>query len=283
MRRTLAFAALTVFFSASLSAEMPVVWDSPRASVSQVIGITTLKIDYYRPAVKGRAIWGGLVPYGEVWRLGANEATRLEVTDPAKVAGKEVPAGTYGLFAIPGPETWTLILSRKPNQWGAYFYKPEDDLLRFEVKPEPGPFTEWMTVSLAPVGGDQVTVEIAWEKLRVSFPVAVDVDRLVWARYEAALADPKATADDYLTVARYAQKREQRLDDAMAWIDKSIALEEGFWGHETKALLLYREGKSAEAIVHMEKALALSRGKAPQAYQEGLEKVLAEWKGKPQG
>jgi tetratricopeptide (TPR) repeat protein len=102
----------------------------------------------------------------------------------------------------------------------------------------------------------------------------------VWARYEAALADPKATADDYLTVARYAQKREQRLDDAMVWIDKSIALEEGFWGHETKAQLLYRQGKTAEAIAHMEKALTLSLGKAPQAYQEGLEKVLAEWKAK---
>jgi Protein of unknown function (DUF2911) len=280
MRRTLAFTALAVFLSASLSAEMPVVWDSPRASVTQVIGISTLTVDYYRPAVKGRAIWGGLVPYGQVWRLGANEATRFEVTDPVRVAGKDVPAGTYGLFAIPGPETWTIILSKQPKQWGAYFYKPEEDLLRFEVKPETGPFTEWMTFSLAPVGSGEVKVEIAWEKLRVSFPVAVDVDRLVWARYEAALADPKATADDYLTVARYAQKREQRLDDAMAWIDKSIALEEGFWNHETKALLLHREGKSAEAIPHMEKALVLSRGKAPQAYQEGLEKVLAEWKAK---
>jgi hypothetical protein len=277
MRRTLAFAALAVFLSASLAAEMPVVWDSPRASVTQVVGITTLKIDYYRPAVKGRAVWGGLVPYGQVWRLGANEATRFEVTDPVKVAGKDVPAGTYGLFAIPGPETWTLILSKKPNQWGAYFYKPEEDLLRFEVKPEPGPFAEWMTLSLLPVGSDKVNVEMAWEKLRVSFPVEVDVDRLVWARYEAALADPKATADDYLTAARYAQKRE-RWDDAMAWIDKSLALEEGFWGHETKALLLYRQGKAAEATAHMEKALTLSLGKAPQAYQEGLEKVLAQWR-----
>ncbi|HSK77404.1 MAG TPA: DUF2911 domain-containing protein [Thermoanaerobaculia bacterium] len=279
MRRALASAALALFLSASLHAELPVVWDSPRASVVQDIGISTIQVDYYRPAVKGRTIWGGLVPYGEVWRLGANEATRLTVSDPVKVAGEDVPAGTYGLFAIPGAETWTMILSKRPKQWGAYFYKPEEDLLRFEAKPELGPFTEWMTVSLLPAGRDQVTVEIAWEKLRVSFPVAVDVDRIVWARYEAALADPKATADDYLTAARYAQKRE-RWDDALVWIDKSLALEEGFWGHETKAQLLYRQGKTAEAVSHMEKALALSRGKTPQGYQEGLEKVLAEWKAK---
>lgn len=279
MRRALVSAALAVFLSATLSAELPVVWDSPRASVVQDVGISTIQVDYYRPAVKGRTIWGGLVPYGEVWRLGANEATRFAVSDPVKVAGKDVPAGTYGLFAIPGPETWTVILSKRPKQWGAYFYKPEEDLLRFEVKPEPGPFTEWMTVSLVPAGSDQVTVEIAWEKLRVSFPVAVEVDRIVWARYEAALADPKATADDFLAAARYAQKRE-RWDAAMTWIDRSLALSEGFWGHETKAQLLYREGKAAEAIAHMEKALALSRGKTPQGYQDGLEKTLAEWKAK---
>ena len=279
MRRAPVLAALAVFLSVSLSAELPVVWDSPRASAVQDVGISTIQVDYYRPAVKGRAIWGGLVPYGQVWRLGANEATRFTVSDAVKVAGKDVPAGTYGLFAIPGPETWTIVLNKRPKQWGAYFYKPEEDLLRFEVKPEPGPFMEWMTISLVPQGRDQVTAEIAWEKLRVSFPVAVDVDRIVWTRYEAALADPKATADDYLTASRYAQKRE-RWDAAMTWIDKSLALEEGFWGHETKAQLLYREGKADEAVAHMEKALALSRGKTPPAYQEGLEKTLAEWKAK---
>lgn len=277
MPRTLAFAALAVFLSAALHAELPVVWDSPRASVVQDIGISRIQVDYYRPAVKGRTIWGGLVPCGEVWRLGANEATRFQVSDPVKVAGKEVPAGTYGLFAIPGPETWTMILSQRPNQWGSFFYKPEEDLLRFEVKPEPGPFTEWMTISLLPAGRDTITVELAWEKLRASFPVTVDVDRIVWARYEAALADPKASADDYLTAARYAQKRE-RWDDAMTWTDKSLAMEEGFWGHETKAQLLYRQGKKEEAIAHLEKALALSRGRTPKGNQDGLEKTLAEWK-----
>jgi hypothetical protein len=277
MRNALAVAGLFLF-AATLRAELPMPWVSPGASIRQTVGITDIEILYHRPAVKGRKIWGGLVPYGEVWRLGANEATTLRFTDPVKVAGHDVPAGTYGFFAIPGPEKWTLILNKQAQQWGAYFYKPEQDLLRFEVTPASGPDTEWMTFTLSPEGWDKMSIGFAWEKVRWSIPVEVDVDGLVWSRYDAALADPKATADDYLAVTKFALQRNQRLDEAMAWADKSLQMDPGFWQYEAKALLLHLKGRTEEALPLMAKAAELAKGRAPQAYIDGLEKTMAEWR-----
>lgn len=278
MRNVLTFTAAGLLLALAAAAqELPIPRESPGATVRQNIGISSVEITYHRPAVKGRAIWGGLVPYGQVWRLGANDATTLEISDPMKIAGHDVPAGKYGVFAIPGPEAWTLILNKRAQQWGTYFYKAEEDFLRFEVKPETGPFTEWMTLDLTPEGRDRATLGFAWEKLRFSVPVEVDVDRIVWSRYDAALADPKAGWDAYQTAAHYAFQQNQRLEDAMLWIDKSISLQESFWNYETKARLLHKAGETKEALPLLEKALALSRGKAPQGYQDGLEKTKKDW------
>lgn len=271
-------AAVCLTLAVPAQAQLKIPRESPPATSRLGVGISTIEVVYHRPAVKGRAIWGGLVPYGEVWRLGANDATTIELSHPAKVAGRDVPAGTYGLFAIPGSEAWTIILNKRPKQWGAYFYKAEEDLLRFEVKPEAGLVTEWMTLTLTPVTRERVTVDFAWEKLRFSFPVEFDVDGIVWAHYDAGLADPKADWAAYQTAAHYAVQRKQRLPEAMKWIDKAIALQESFWNYETKARLLHLEGKTAEAIPLLEKALALSRGKAPEGYQKGLEVDIAKWK-----
>lgn len=277
MRNAVLFAASLFCGLAATAQNLPIPRESPGATVRQSIGISSVEITYHRPAVKGRKIWGGLVPYGEVWRLGANDATTLEISDAMKIAGHDVPAGKYGLFAIPGPETWTLILNKRPQQWGAYFYKAEEDFLRFEVKPEAGPPTEWMTLDLYPEDRNRLRLGFAWEKLRFSIPIEADVDRIVWSRYDAALADPKAGWDVYQAVAHYALQQNQRLDEAMVWIDKSISLQESFWNYETKARLLHKAGKTKEALPLLEKALALSRGKTPKGYQDGLEQTKKDW------
>jgi hypothetical protein len=282
MRRAVAVAILTSLLAAlpSFAIELQIPRESPKATTSLTVGITEIALSYHQPAVKGRAIWGGLVPYGEVWRLGANNATALTFSDPVKLAGRDIPAGTYGLFAIPGPQRWTLILNKRPIQWGSYSYKPEEDLLRFEVTPEPGPMAEWMTFSLMPAGFGKASLTFQWEKLRFSVPVEVDVDKLVWAQYDAALAETQS--GDWgvlLTAANYALERGQRLEEARVWIDRSIALQESFWNYEAKAKLLRHDGKTAEALPLIEKAIALSRGKAPKAYTEGLERTHREWAG----
>src|SRR5688572_10445729 len=192
MRRILAFAA-GLFLALSAQAELPVPWVSPGASIREMVGITDVVVEYHRPAVKGRKIWGGLVAYGEVWRLGANEASTIQFSTPVKVNGHDVPAGTYGLFAIPGPDEWILVLSKNPKQWGAYRYKQEEDVLRFNAKPQTGPFTEWMVFTITPLERGKGAVEMAWENVRVSFTVEADADREAWASIDQLLAGaPKA-------------------------------------------------------------------------------------------
>ena len=266
---------LAATLAAAQEARLP--QPSPAAKAALTVGITDVEVVYHRPGVKGRKIWGDLVPWGEVWRLGANEATTISFSTPVQVEGRDVPAGTYGLFAIPGPETWTLILNKQPKQWGAYFYKQEEDLLRFEVKPQPGPATEWMAFHLTPVSGDAATVEMAWENLRVPFTVRADTEKMVWSNLDKVLAG-KPDAEAYLTAVQYALNTGVRLDDAMAWTDKALALQENFWGHEFKAKLLQRQGKVDEAVQHLDKAMALAKGKAPLGYIDGLAKLKAEWK-----
>lgn len=264
-------------FSPPAASQPRLPFPSPAASVSQEIGISRVTVEYHRPAVRGRAVWGGLVPYGETWRLGANEATTLTLSHDAKVAGHGVPAGTYALFAVPGKERWTLVLNRKAKQWGAYFTDPKDDLLRFEVTPAPAALSEWMTFSLEAVEPSTVRVSWTWEKLAFSFPVEFDVPAIVWSEVDAAV---KAKPDDMTTLlqaARWALRRKERLAEGRAWLDRSIAVQESFWNRELLGLYLREEGKTAEAVVATRRAIELSKGKAPDGYWKALEETVAAW------
>lgn len=249
---------------------------SPAAKVGLAIGVTDVEIVYHRPGVKGREIWGGLVPLGEVWRLGANEATTISFSTPVQVDGHDVPAGKYALFAIPGKDKWTLVLNKKADQWGAYFYKQEEDLLRFDVKPQPGAATEWMSFSITPASETSATVEMSWESLRVPFTVSADVDRMVWSGIDSVLAG-KPDVEAYLTAVQFAYNKGVRLDEAMTWVDKSLAMQDNFWGREYKARLLQKQGKLDEALQHLDKAMELAKGKAPQEYIDGLAQLKKEW------
>jgi hypothetical protein len=283
VRRSLVVLALSVSASSlsSLSAaEIELPAPSPPASVSQTIGVTRITIDYHRPGVKGRKIWGELVTYDKVWRLGANEATTISFTDPVKIKGRVLPAGTYALFAIPKPAVFTVVFNTVAKQWGAFRYDESKDVLRFDLQPEKASSTEWMTFDMVPAAKGVVRVDWRWERLRFSFDVEVDVDKVVWSRIDAVLAKDAPAWDDYLSAAQHAWTEKTRLDDAMTWVDKSIALKEHFWNDELKARLLASQGKYAEAIPLAEKAKELAKEKAPKEYFDGLDKALAEWRAK---
>ena len=280
MRSTAVPLALGFLLAVSPAAAQPrLPFPSPAASVSQEIGTSRVTVEYHRPAVRGRAIWGALVPYGETWRLGANEATTFSLSHAAKVAGNPVPAGTYALFAVPGKERWTLVLNRKAKQWGAYFTDPKDDLLRFEVTPVAAPHAEWMTFSLDAVEPGTVRVSWAWERLAFAFPVEFDVPAIVWADVDAAVKEKPQDHDTLLQAARWALRRKERLDEGRAWLDRSIAARESFWNRELLASYLREEGKTADAIVAMRRAVELSKGKAPDGYWKALEETIAKWEG----
>lgn len=252
---------------------------SPACTVSQDIGISKVEVAFARPAVKGRKIWGDLVPFGQVWRAGANTATTITFSRAAQVAGKAVPAGTYGFFAVPGEKTWTLVLNKKAKQWGAYDYKQEDDLMRWEVTPQTGPFLEYLDYRVVPQDINRAIVELGWEKLRVSFPVEFDTRAIYWAHLEETLK--KAPDTDWVPwyqAAAYCQAQGIEPEKAQAWIEKSLKAGESFWNHETAARIHKDAKRMPEARAELQKAIEMSRGKAPKEYTENLEKELAAWK-----
>lgn len=167
----ISFILLLAVITTSLYAQNEPPRLSPKASVSQVVGYTEIKVDYCRPGVKDRKIWGGLVPYNEVWRTGANEATTIEFMDDVIVEGHKVPSGKYGLFTIPGENEWTIILNKVWDQWGAFNYDEAEDFLRFKVKSQKSDYTDRLLFTFDYVSPYSADVVVEWNKLKVFFLV----------------------------------------------------------------------------------------------------------------
>jgi hypothetical protein len=268
MRTTRLLIALSILIVLPLTAQVTVPRVSPRASVTQTIGTTKITVDYHRPGVKGRQIWGGLVPYDKAWRMGANEATTITFSDPVKVEGHEVPAGKYSFFAIPGRDKWTMIINKDPEQWGAFGYDPAKDQVRVDVKPQNAPPTEWMRFTIDPTGPASATVNLNWESVNVPMNVEVDVPKIVWKNIDQSLGSA------YYDAASFALDRGERLDEALVWIDRNIAGGETAFNLWTKARLLQKVDRSREALPLMEKALTMARGnKMPQEFIDNLERT----------
>ncbi len=176
---SLIMALILTSFLFAQEKKKPEVRVSPKAEISQTVGLTGVSISYSRPGVKGRKIWGGLVPYDKVWRAGANEATKITFSTDVKINGKELKKGTYGFFAIPTEKEWTIIFNNVADQWGAFTYNETKDALRINVKPEKGNFTEWLFYSFNKMNvqkfgnNNSVVVSLNWENLSVPFTVEV--------------------------------------------------------------------------------------------------------------
>lgn len=247
---------------------------SPKASVTQTIGVTEVTITYSRPAVKNRVIWGELVPNNQVWRLGANEATSIAFGDDVTIEGQPLPKGTYSMHAIPNPGEWVIIFNKVAGQWGSYNYKQEEDALRVTVKSFAGPDVERMLFTFDDVTDESATVTLAWEKLRVAFKVGVNTDEKVMSSARSIL-----NSRSLLYAAQYALQNNIEIEQAGKWLDASIALDESFQNLSLKADLLAREGKVKEAVKIGEKALVL--GRAAQRVPPDLATFanqVAEWK-----
>jgi len=253
---------------------------SPQATVSQTIGTTEVKVEYHRPAVRRRKIWGELVPFGQVWRAGANEATTLRFGDAVKVNGQTVPAGNYALFMIPGPERWTIILNKRWKQLGAYEYDPKEDLLRFEVTPKTVGLSEWLTFEIYPASASSAYVDLYWEKLRVSFLVEVDVAGLVTTRMKKAMAQAKpGDWKIYADAAEYLLEQDADLAQALTWIDRSIRINENPDNLHVMAKLQMIAAQAPEAQKTLERALKLARDRgAHQSVLGPIQATAEAWK-----
>ncbi len=276
MKRMIAIVFLTFIVTVySLQAQAPAVpAASPNASLYQVVGISEVTVKYARPSVKGRTIYGGLVPYGEVWRTGANTNTTLTLSHEATIGGVEVPAGTYGLFTIPGTSEWTVILSKDNTSWGSGSYKQENDAARFTLKPEKVSNVELLTFNFEHVDSDKARLTIAWADVKIGFDLVFESHKNVLDKLKADVSwSPSFRGADYLL------KSGKDLDLAMKYIDISIAIDENYNNLKVKAQLLGKAGKKSEAISTMEKALAKAAGmKNPPFDLDAMKKILEDWK-----
>ena len=275
------FLASTLLLAASnaASAQLKTPQESPAAKTSLDVGTTTIEVVYHRPALRGRDLAEDLARIGGgVWRLGANAATTISFTDPVTIAGKEVPAGKYALFAKPGREQWTLVLNRNPDQWGAYYHEPRQDQLSFEAKVAAVPKREWFSIALEPKNDRAATVSIEWDTVQVAFDVAVDVDRIVAQQIEKTLATlgPKDW-DTRLVIVKRWVGRNERLEEALALIEQAVAIQPMFWTLEWNARTLHALGEMEPAIPLLERAIADAKGKTPQGYVDALVKLLDDW------
>jgi len=263
------------------SAQLKLPRPSQKSSVTQTVGLTDVTITYSRPGVKGRAIWGELVPYDKVWRTGANEATVFTVTDDVTINGQKLPAGTYSFHTIPSKDEWTIIFNKDDGQWGSFQYDEKKDALRVKAKPQTAEMQEWLSFSFPDLKMNSAQVALRWEKLMV--PFTVEVDTMTKALADARAAVAAAKPDDWRTpfqAASWFVQAETNMDEARKWVEQSIAVKETYNNLSLKSQMLAKEGKTGEAIPLAEKAIQLGKAAQPAANTSGLEKMLAEWKAK---
>lgn len=256
----------TASFAQSALLDLPL--QSQHAIVTQSIGITDITINYHRPLVKGRTIWGKVVPYGEVWRAGANINTTIKITDPVTIEGQTLAKGTYGLHMIPTENEWTVIFSKEHDAWGSFTYNQADDALRVTVKPQPSDMHEALTYDFDDVKADSAVVTLRWEKIAVPIKVAVSVHEIVQASLHNQLQGlAQYTWEGWDDAGSYLLAEKYDLDEALKYEETSVRTEPRFDNLMTKSQILDAMGRKEES--ETAKKQALDRATAAQLYGYG--------------
>jgi hypothetical protein len=248
---------------------------SQGAKITQVVGLSEVTIYYHRPGVKGRTIWGGLLPYDSLWRAGANEPTLFTFSDEVTIEGKKLAAGTYRFVTFPGRDKWTIVFNSEVKNWGT-MYDPQYDVLKFTVTPETGPHEEWMSFGFTDLTPSSARVVLAWEKIKVGFKIEFNTA----GKMQASVG----TWQILNGAARYSITEKVFSTEAMGWIERSIMMDKNPTNLGTKAELLAGAGKTKEAIAAAEEAMAIGKAKDPKFETsrggQGLMKLIADWKKK---
>ena len=259
------FIALALTASSVLSAQTPTApklefpSPSPSATSKQRVGITDIEINYSRPSTKGRKIFGGLVPYGQVWRTGANQATKISFSTPVKINGTALAAGDYELFSIPGEQEWTVIFHKPMSQWGAYTYDQKNDVARINVKAITTPVSvETFSIALTEIRDESATLYFSWDKTRVPMKLEVDVAATLVPQIEEVMASDAANKP-YFQAAMFYLDHDLDLKKAAAWFDAAIAAQpNGFYIVHHKARLLAKKGDKGGAIAAAKKSIEIA-------------------------
>lgn len=245
---------------------------SPTQTIKQDFGISSIELTYSRPGIKGRKIFGDLVPYGQVWRTGANAVTKIKFADDVTIAGQALKAGEYAIFSVPNEKDWEIIINKDAANWGTE-YKPTDDVLRVKL-----PSTklenpvETFTMQFANVKSNSADLQIMWDKTMVAVPIATDVDKKVMAQIDRAMNKDN---HPYFQAAMYYMETGRDLNQAVAWLDKAIEQNpNAYWVYHQKANALAKLGKKDEARKTAQKSMELARAENNQDYVKLNEKLL---------
>jgi hypothetical protein len=225
---------------------------SPGCTLKQRVGLTDIEINYSRPGVKGRTIFGGIVPYGQVWRTGANQATKITFSTDVTFNGEDVPAGSYALFTIPGEDEWTVILSKNADQFGAFQYDAKDDLVRFKVVPiKLAETIDTFTIEFNRIRDDSAELNLIWDKTVVPLQIQIELTSKLVPQIEAAMAAPGKKSDGFcFQAATFYYNHDQDLNKALTWANAGLADQPNiaFEILHLKAQILARQGDKAGAI-----------------------------------
>jgi O6-methylguanine-DNA--protein-cysteine methyltransferase len=269
-------------FSYSASAQVVLPQASPAAMVKQTIGLTDITVNYHAPSVKGRKIFGGLVPYGSLWRAGANEATLITLSDDLFLNNERVPAGTYSFFIFPQSDSvWQVVLNKDTGLWGLEGYNELDDVAYMEVRPQDNAFQETMLFYFSDISANKGKLNLVWENKKVSLDIETEVEKKALANINEALA--KAAPDDWYIwaqCAEYMLSRKEHHQKALEWINKSISIKDNFFNNWIKAKLYAANNEYQVASALTAKAIKLgtTEQESYKEYARQIETAYNDWK-----
>jgi hypothetical protein len=271
-------AAALLFMTTANAQSLKLPAPSPGQTIKQNFGVSEITIDYSRPGAKNRVVYGDVVPFGKIWRTGANGATKITFADDVTVEGKSVKAGTYALYTMPNKDSWDMMLYKDLTLGGNVDgYKPEEELIRFTVKPTVmNDKVETFTINFADVTPTTTNIELAWEKTKVAFKVATEFDEKVMKNIETTMAMDKRP---YHQAATYYLDNNKDLTKALAW--ENIAIEQNpkaYWMWHNKAKIQLKLKDVKGAIASAEQSMALAKADKDDAYVKNNEKLIAEAK-----
>ncbi|MEQ8423514.1 MAG: DUF2911 domain-containing protein, partial [Cyclobacteriaceae bacterium] len=255
------FSAIFLFHFFTTTAQIQVPLISPHSVLRQQVGLTEITVDYSRPGVRGRKVIGNLVPFGRIWRVGANESTKITFSDDVTIEGNAVPAGTYALYAFPYDSEWTIVIHKNISHWGdgRDEYNASEDLVRFKVTPEKTKLLqETFLITFDELTHKRARMIWLWENTRISFLIEVDTDKKMMEQiYKAIESNP--TADTFYQSARYLQEENKMQEAALEWLTKANDLAENkYYIHRVWSLVLAQVKDYTSAIQHAEESKKLA-------------------------
>ena len=275
-------ALLSLIALAPATAQIKTPAPSPVCKINQEVGLIKIDVEYSRPSAKGRKVFGELVPFGEMWRTGANASTKVTFSDEVIIGGTKVKGGTYAIYTTPGEKEWSVIIYKNTTFWGTpgKDFKEEDVAARVSVPAQTvRDLVESFSMNFNNLRNNGADLEISWEYTKVVVPITVDSDSKVMADIKATMDGPSANA--YYAAGRYYFEEKKDMNQALLWVDKS--LEKGgekFWMLRQKALILAELNRLKDAIAVAEKSSELAKADGNMDYQRMNEKSIAEWKKK---